>query len=433
MAVTIYEDTDAGAIFVVLSVIGTWPYNSLQAVGDGAGNVSIRNKSKIYADGTDFYEITSTPYGDYVNDNGTAWGSSEAETVDALNAVFGHTGGAGGVAPVITSATTVNITEGDTLNYELTATGGVGYEWDSLPSGVATVDGNIRKLIGGSGLSVGTYPITATAINYFGTDTASIDLVVSAPPYSNTKSVRFNNQDWAGANAALLDAAMGRAGNGSGAGDAWSLGMWIKAGTSNNNNQTLFYYGGDGSSGGVVRLAYQGNSTSRRLQLLYGTSFNSLRLQPPASSITPGTWQHVLVTYDGGTTGAASGSLSDYFSRFSIYLDGVLQTTTNGHTNYGYTGAVSGFNLRLARYVSGNYSRGNLIDEVAVWGSDQSGNVADIYNSGNTHDLSALGTAPDHWWRMGDGDTFPTIQDNVGNAHFVLYNMTAADIVTDAP
>jgi hypothetical protein len=44
-----------------------------------------------------------------------------------------------------------------------------------------------------------------------------------------------------------------------------------------------------------------------------------------------------------------------------------------------------------------------------------------------------LTTSPTHWWRMGDGDTYSTIQDNVGSAHFVMYNMTAANIVTDAP
>lgn len=32
-----------------------------------------------------------------------------------------------------------------------------------------------------------------------------------------------------------------------------------------------------------------------------------------------------------------------------------------------------------------------------------------------------------------EGDTYPNIQDNVGTATFVMYNMTAADIVTDAP
>ena len=73
------------------------------------------------------------------------------------------------------------------------------------------------------------------------------------------------------------------------------------------------------------------------------------------------------------------------------------------------------------------------VDELAIWSSDQSANISGIYNSGTTHDLSELTASPDHWWRMGDGDNFPTIQDNVGNADFVMYNMTVADIVTDAP
>ena len=77
---------------------------------------------------------------------------------------------------------------------------------------------------------------------------------------------------------------------------------------------------------------------------------------------------------------------------------------------------------------------GCKVDEVAVWGSDQSANISDIYNSGNTFDLSTLTTGPDHWWRMGDGDTYPVLQENIGGvAHFVMYNQTAQNIVTDAP
>ena len=73
------------------------------------------------------------------------------------------------------------------------------------------------------------------------------------------------------------------------------------------------------------------------------------------------------------------------------------------------------------------------VNELAIWDSDESSNVANIYNSGSTHDLSLLASAPAHWWRMGDGDTYPTIQDNIGTAHFVMYNMTVADIVSDVP
>lgn len=354
--------------------------------------------------------------------------------VNELNALFSQTGGVQGNAPVITSSTSISLTQGDTLNYELVATNGVGYEWSNLPSGVATVEGNTRKLIGGSTLAVGTYTITAKAINYFGEDTETISLVVSGPSYSNTKSVNFQNQDYLGANASLLDPILGRSGNGSGSGDAWSISMWYK-GSADNAGQTIFYFGDqDITNSGYIELRQNANNGQKRLRLRYGTLNNYLAFTTSNGSITPGTWQHVLVTYDGGTTGSSSANMSDYYSRFKIFLDGVQQGLSTSNSNYGYTGGIDPDNLRIGRFAAGNYMRDNCrVDELAIWGSDQSSNISSLYNSGSTHDLSTLSTLPDHWWRMGDGDTYPTIQDNVGNAHFVMYNMTAADIVTDTP
>ena len=79
--------------------------------------------------------------------------------------------------------------------------------------------------------------------------------------------------------------------------------------------------------------------------------------------------------------------------------------------------------------------RQTRVDELALFDSDQSANVSDIYNSGVPFDLSTLGTQPKHWWRMGDGDTYPYLQDNgtEANCIFQMYNMTAADIVSDVP
>ncbi|MGI9555533.1 MAG: hypothetical protein ACR2M9_01615, partial [Cyanophyceae cyanobacterium] len=145
--------------------------------------------------------------------------------------------------------------------------------------------------------------------------------------------------------------------------------------------------------------------------------------------------QHILVSYNGGTTGASSNSVSSYYSRFKIYIDGVLQTTNNSHQNYGYTGGIDADNFRVGRFVSGNYMRDCRVDELAIWGSDQSANVSDIYNSGTPFDLSTLTTGPTHWWRMGDGDTYPNLQDSgsAANCVFVMYNMTSSDIVSDVP
>lgn len=428
MTLTIYRDNAANAIFVEDNN-GAQFLNNLQAVMDDPTDtvLHLRDKSR------DNFMIYAIPHADIVDQLGNTYGADPVSVCNALNALFSVSGSSGGVAPVITSATTVNLTAGDTLNYELVATGGVGYEWSNLPAGVTTVDGNVRRLIGGSGLGTGTYNITAKAINYFGEDAETVSLVVASPPFSNTKSVNFQNQDYLGANAALVEPVLGRSANGAGSGDAWSISLWYKA-SFDTSGQVLLYFGhNDTTNSGHFELRQTNNAGQKRLRLRYGTSNNYLQLVTPSGSLTPGTWQHVLVTYDGGTTGVSSGSLSAYYGRFKMYIDGVLQTTSNSHGNYGYAGSVIGQNFRLGRLVSGNSLRGARIDELALWGSDQSGNVASIYNSGSPHDLSLLGSAPTHWWRMGDGDTYPTIQDNVGTAHFVMYNMTAADIVSDAP
>ena len=398
--------------------------NAIRAVANDDSHINILQHTGAVAIFTDLRIANASI-------NGVAVNSTLSTAVNELNAFFQQSGGAAGLSPVITSSTTVNLTEGDTLNYELIATNGVAYEWTNLPSGVTTVDGNTRKLIGGSLLSSATYTITAKAINYFGQDTETISLVVSAPAFSNTKSLFFEDTDYMGATASLLDATLGRAANGAGSGDAWSIGFWFKGGT-DTTGQTVFYYGSsDVTNGGHLELRYVGGSDKLRLRL--GSGVNYIQQTTPEDSLVAGSWKHVLVTYDGGTTGSSSGDVSDYYSRFSIYIDGSLQTTSNANSNFGWSAAISGDNLRVGRYASGNYMKGNYVEELAIWGSDQSSNASAIYNSGSTHDLSVLAAPPAHYWRMGDGDTYPNIQDNVGSADFVMYNMTAADIVTDSP
>ncbi len=91
---------------------------------------------------------------------------TNAEKINTLNALFQNTGASTGSLPSITSSLAISLTEGETLNYELTADYGVGYEWDlSNVSGITNVEGNSRKLIGGSSLSTGTYNIPVKAIN----------------------------------------------------------------------------------------------------------------------------------------------------------------------------------------------------------------------------------------------------------------------------
>ena len=81
------------------------------------------------------------------------------------------------------------------------------------------------------------------------------------------------------------------------------------------------------------------------------------------------------------------------------------------------------------------------IDECSWW--DQVALDADaitaLYNSGEPIDLSEDSGDYDnsgdltHWWRMGDGDTYPTIEDNAGSNDLTMTNMVSGDIEDDAP
>ena len=428
MSIKIYKDTAANSIFIE-DANGAQFLNSLQATVP-VDKVDIRDLARQIdivsnADHTDFVDENDSPY------TGTA-----IDVCNQLNAIFQSSGTPTGEVPEITSPLTISSVEGATINYELTANYGVGYEWDlSNVSGITTVEGNPRKLIGGSSLATGTYNIPVKAINYNGEDSETIVLTVSTPPFANTKSINFSNQDYLGANASLLSNTLGRVSNGSGSSDAWSISFWYKAST-NTQGQTIFYFGdNDANNGGYIQLMQLNNGGQKSLRLRYGSNNNRLNIQTVFGSITPNTWQHILVTYDGGTTGSSSGSISDYYSRFKIFIDGSVQTTNNSNNNYGWTSGIDADNFRIGRFTSGNYMRDCRVDELAIFDSDQSSNISSIYNGGSPFDLSTLTTDHNHWWRMGDGDTYPNLQDNGTSANcvFVMYNMTAADIVNDVP
>ena len=90
-------------------------------------------------------------------------------------------------------------------------------------------------------------------------------------------------------------------------------------------------------------------------------------------------------------------------SSVKVYIDGsfVANLTTTG---------ISGFRFDTLGRSGGRYFPGKM-DEVAIWQSDQTSNIAAIYNSGTPGDLSSYN--PLHWYRMGDNDggTGTTITD----------------------
>ncbi len=371
-----------------------------------------------------------------VSINSTLLTGTNDEKVNEINALLQHTGSSAGQIPVITSSLAVSMLEGSTLNYELTADFAVAYEWDlSNVSGIATIDGNIRKLIGGSNLTAGTYNIPVKAINYDGVDTETLVLTVnSASGYSNSKSVWIQNLDFMahtnvdGSSSVLP--ALNRVDSNNGT--AWTVSMWIKP-VNDSRGQTWFYSGmSNGSNNPFVEIK---QVNTKRIRFRYGKTSNSkyIQLQTTNNVLTTASWNHIMITYDGGETVSAS-----RYTRFKVFVNGseIASLNTSGSSN-GYGGAMSGETIRAGKGISGGQVREGKIDELAVFDSDKSADIAAIYNSGNPSDLASTAT---NWYRFGDGsnDTYPYIYDvkeltTPNDKRLTMNNSTSGNIVSDTP
>jgi hypothetical protein len=127
------------------------------------------------------------------------------------------------------------------------------------------------------------------------------------------------------------------------------------------------------------------------------------------NDINANAWNHLLVVRD------ASNNLT-------IFLNGAIFASSQV--------AAGDHRLDQIGKVGTSYYDGN-VDETAFWDSDQSSNLATIYNSGVPNDISSL--SPTLWYRMGDGDTSPTLTDNGSggnNGTMVFFNTFSTDVPT---
>ena len=157
----------------------------------------------------------------------------------------------------------------------------------------------------------------------------------------------------------------------------------------------------------------------KRLVLKYGTEFNWVRLVCPTNSITPDQWVQITVTYSGQETGVSSDQMNNYYSRFKVYLDGQLQTTTNSHQNYGYNGSVDFTSVQFGNDLG-------KIASVAIWNTVRNtGGVQNHYNNAIQIDYMTLSIKPKYYWFFRDG---VLEQDGIQ-----LTNSFTETLVNDAP
>jgi len=144
---------------------------------------------------------------------------------------------------------------------------------------------------------------------------------------------------------------------------------------------------------------------------------NSFAIQS-TSDHNDGSWHHLVATYEASTA-------------LKVYVDGSLEATNT--TSIPSSINNVGTNVNIGRAANGVYYANAKIDEIGLFNSVLSASdVTAIYNSSNPLSLSSY--SPVAWYRMGDGDTFPTLTDNgSGGNNGTMTNMVSGDIVSDVP
>lgn len=191
----------------------------------------------------------------------------------------------------------------------------------------------------------------------------------------------------------------------------FSVSMWVnfQSFVANGSGYNIFLGAGSHAANRFLLNAVRNTNTSaNRLEVYYCE--NSASIVGTSLGLSTNTWYHMAVYKSG--------------SNMSFYIDNSL---IDSRTNAPTPDSNSGKNFAIGRGIyNGAYSANVLVDEVAVWGSDQSSNRDSIYNSGVPGDISSL--SPTHWWRMGDDDsgTGSTVTDQgSGGSNGTLTNGAA--------
>ena len=315
----------------------------------------------------------------------------------------------------------------------------------TVPTGhLANPVGNPMILIGGSSLPVATYTLYVTAINYFGSDTKTLTLVVAIPPFSNTKS-------WnplTSSAAYFRDDVSGQENNnpfyraGGPTGNAWTVFGWAKntktTGWQANNPRPLINFGGDITSRAGLRIYFnRHNAYYHYIYLRYGDNTNYVD-GGNIFLMATGTWFSWAVVYDGTATTTTT--------PFTIYVNGVALSTSPGFavTGTGWTTALEsdGTNdskLHIAKIFDVSYSNMSMafIDDIGIFDSDQSANISNFHAGGTPIDLN-FAYSPFSYYRFGDVPTdisaYPLLTDegSTGN-DLTAYTGTVADYQSDTP
>ena len=335
-------------------------------------------------------------------------------------------------APVVADQT-VSVQEADVLNFQIISSDNVINQFVELDAPSWMFMNQTTGILSGTapayvGSAADTIVVNCKAGNAIGgTIDFTITVTVTSYASTNTKSLKFpsSSNAYLNGNHALVPS-LQRTGNGTGSSDAWSISIWVKPSTIT-NSQTIFYYGGDdlANEGRIDITQFSGGNILFR----YGNNANNLNYIG-VGNFTTGAWNHVLITYSGANTLIASGGAT----AFSMFINGANGTSQLQQTGGGYSGNIPADKFRIGRLLgttTSQYLSDGIINQVAIFNTDESANISTIYNSGATQDLSQLTSAPVHYYEIETSVT--TIPDIIGSADLTGFNFAAADLVSDTP
>ena len=339
-------------------------------------------------------------------------------------------------APTVADQT-VTVTEGDVLNFQIISSDNIVNHFVEVDAPLWMDMNQTSGVLSGTapafaGTAADTIVVNCKAGNAIGGHVDfTVTVTVAEVAYTNSKSISFNGTSSLLQGNPTQVTALDRASNGDG--NAWTISMWVKP-SATTSTQTLMVYGAlDDYNNGAITIKQSGGGT---LVMNYGTVYDNIILVA-ANSFVANTWQHVMITFDGGTTGVDPSSSGAYYGRFNIFVDGVNKFKIGVASNSGFDGVMSGanssdniFRFGKANNVHNNYFDG-VMNQMAIWDTDQTANVSTIYNGGATQDLSQLASAPAHYYEIETGVT--SITDITGSANLTGYNFIAANLVSDTP
>ena len=288
--------------------------------------------------------------------------------------------------------------------------------------------------------------------NYPSYNTFTDVSVTAGPTFTNTKSTKFENLDSAtrtrqsGEFTNLIKSTGGTTA-------AYTLSFWFRPGDNNHLNQKIFNaysLNNTFTNASMIRVRYTGNTAGNRnikftVQDQSGgldESNYNLEFTTPADAITHTNgnngFHHVVITNSGAANSYQVSTLG-----VKVYINGVLQSLTDASNGGGLPDAGVGGNtvavdpniIALGRQpTNANYLRGGRLDELSFFNEELNATeVACLYNGGSPSNLANFIPGPAHWYRMGDGDSAPTLADSIGNADLTMNNMGEANFVTDVP